>query len=102
IASGASHACAIADGQAYCWGAGANGRLGNNTTTNSLIPVTADTAGELAGKTVTAIAAGSSHTCAIADGKAYCWGNGANGRLGNNTTTQSLVPAAVNTEGVLA
>lgn len=34
------------------------------------------------------IAVGSAHTCAIdTDGKAWCWGNQANGRLGNGVTT---------------
>ena len=61
-----------------------------------------DTTGVLAGKTVTAITAGGYHTCAVADGKAYCWGYNGNGQLGNNSTTDSSVPVAVNTAGVLA
>ena len=38
--------------------------------------------GVLAGKTVTAISAGQDHTCAVADGRAYCWGCNAYGQLG--------------------
>ncbi|MDR1969952.1 MAG: IPT/TIG domain-containing protein, partial [Candidatus Nomurabacteria bacterium] len=41
------------------------------------------------------IAAGDSHTCAIAsDNQAYCWGRNNYGQLGDNTTTDSLVPVA--------
>ena len=49
------------------------------------------------------ISASNLHTCAIAsDNKAYCWGNGSGGRLGNSSTASSSVPVAVNTTGVLA
>ena len=51
--------------------------------------------GVLAGKSVTAISAGFAHTCAIADGTAYCWGSGADGVLGNGTTPDSATPVAV-------
>ena len=56
-------------------------------------------AGALAGKTVTAISAGRSNTCAVAEGRAYCWGYNANGQLGNGFTTDSAIPVAVNVAG---
>ncbi len=61
-----------------------------------------NTAGVLAGRTVTNIAAGEYHSCAVADGRASCWGNNFYGQLGNNTTTNSAVPVPVDTGGVLA
>jgi len=40
ISVGRQHACGVAfDGAAYCWGDGSGGKLGNNTTTRSAIPV---------------------------------------------------------------
>ena len=97
------HSCAIASGRAYCWGRNATGQLGNNSTTDSTVPVTVNTAVALAGKTVAQVSAGSGFTCAVADGGAYCWGqNGTNGRLGNNSTIDSSVPVAVDVSGVLA
>ena len=95
ISSGGNHTCAIASGAAYCWGMNYNSQLGNGSTTNSTIPVAVSSIGVLAGKTVTAIAAGSNHTCAIASGSAYCWGYNANGELGNASNTNSNVPVAL-------
>ena len=101
ISAGNASTCAVADGQAYCWGANTWGQLGNGTTDNNSIPVAVDTSGALAGKTITAISTGDIHTCAIADGQPYCWGQGFT--LGNyDTTENSSVPVAVDTSGVLS
>jgi len=104
IAAGNTHSLALdSEGKIYAWGSNASGQLGNNSTTNSNIPVQVDTSGVLAGKTITAIAAGGVHSLAIdSDGKVYTWGLNGNGQLGNNSTTDSSVPVQVNTSGVLA
>ena len=104
IAAGNSHACALdASGIAYCWGSNGNGQLGNNSTAKSLMPVAVTTSGVLSGQTLTQITAGYAHTCVVSSaGAAYCWGANGNGQLGNSSTTQSLVPVAVTTSGVLA
>jgi alpha-tubulin suppressor-like RCC1 family protein len=106
ISAGNAFTCALdTAGLAYCWGQNGNGQLGNNSTAPSLVPVAVSTSGVLAGKTLTEIFASNfgSHVCAIDNtGKAYCWGLNANGQLGNGSTTQSLVPVAVSTTGVLS
>jgi len=104
VVSGSDHSLALtSDGKVYAWGSNANGQLGNGATTNSLVPVAVTDAGALAGKTVTAIAAGNGYSLALtSDGKVYAWGSNANGQLGNGTTTTSLVPVAVTDTGVLA
>ncbi|ROR73562.1 RCC1 domain-containing protein [Bogoriella caseilytica] len=102
IGASETTSCAVADGGAYCWGNGGSGRLGNGDTATSAVPVAVDTSGALGGKAVTAIASLDAHVCAIADGGAYCWGNGGSGRLGNNETTPSPVPVAVDTSGALS
>lgn len=104
ISSGTNHACAIAsDNNAYCWGAGASGQLGNGLSADSSVPVAVSTTGVLSGKTILAIAAGDNYTCAIAsDNQAYCWGGNGAGQLGNNSTTPSNTPVVVNTSGVLS
>ena len=95
------HTCAIVNGGAWCWGDNQDGQLGNNSTTNSPVPV------QVVGLTsgVQAIYAGSLQTCAIVNGGAWCWGDNATyGGLGNNSTTSSSVPVQVSglTSGVQA
>lgn len=57
----------------------------------------AQAANPMSGKTVTKISVGDAHACAIADGKAYCWGANDSGQLGNRTTIDSAVPVEVDT-----
>ncbi len=104
ITMGDSHACAVdSTGKAYCWGSNGSGELGNNSTAYSSIPVAVNTSGALNGKTLVAIVAGMGNSCALdSDGKAYCWGWNAFGQLGNGTTTDSFVPVAITTSGVLS
>lgn len=103
ITTGSYNTCAISgENRAYCWGGNSNGTLGNNSITNNQVPVEITMSGVLSGKTIKSIASGYMHTCVIAsDDLVYCWGFNDNGQLGNNSTTQSLVPVAVNTAGVL-
>ncbi|NDG83684.1 MAG: choice-of-anchor D domain-containing protein [Proteobacteria bacterium] len=69
---GASHTCALlADQSVLCWGANASGQLGDGTTLNRFTPIAASTLTLGA----TAIAAGTSHTCALlTDGTVQCFG----------------------------
>lgn len=103
IALGNEHACAIADGAAYCWGRNNYGQLGTGNTTNSSVPIAVSTSTGMSGKVVTNILNGGySHTCAVADGQAYCWGRNNYGQLGDNSSTDRTSPTAVNVSGVLS
>ena len=97
ISAGSNHTCALAsNNQAYCWGSGGNGLLGNGTTTNQTTPVAVSQGVIPAGVTLRQISAGGNHTCALAsNNQAYCWGSGGNGLLGNGTTTDQTTPVAV-------
>ena len=101
IDAGTNHTCAVANGQAYCWGSNASGQLGTNDTANRT-SATLVNIGDMIGKNVTAISAGRDHTCAVANGQAYCWGSNTYGQLGRGNTTSSLSPVAVSTSGALS
>ena len=104
LASGYNHTCVVAsDNNAYCWGDNGFGALGNNSSTDSLVPVAVTASGALAGKTIRSIAVANNHACVIAsDNNPYCWGNNTGGQLGNNSSTSSSVPVAVTISGTLA
>jgi alpha-tubulin suppressor-like RCC1 family protein len=91
LAAGQDHACALlANGSVRCWGRGGLGQLGYGTTENIGDGETPSTAGDVPiGATVTQVAAGRDHTCALIEtGAVRCWGLGTLGRLGyGNTST---------------
>jgi alpha-tubulin suppressor-like RCC1 family protein len=79
-------------GGVLCWGANADGQLGDGTTDDRYTPAPVSGLGHR----VTGIAAGSSHTCALADaGAVVCWGASGYGQVGDGTQLQRLTPASV-------
>src|ERR1017187_3858624 len=104
ITAGWYDTCALdAAGAAFCWGYNADGELGNGKASDSSVPVAVDTSGVLAGRALTQIAAGWIDACAVdAAGAAFCWGSNGNGQLGDGKASDSSVPVAVDTGGVLA
>ncbi|MDB5176344.1 MAG: hypothetical protein JWN75_12 [Candidatus Saccharibacteria bacterium] len=103
VSVGQTHACALADAQVFCWGDNSHGQLGNRTNTSSSLPVAVDMRSKdvtpvsaLAQKEIVDISAGQYFTCALAsDGAVACWGAGANGRLGTNSTDDKNYPVAI-------
>jgi hypothetical protein len=81
--------CARAEsGKVFCWGAGANGELGNGATDASLAPVQAHGI-----EHATKLAATGNRVCAVADGHVLCWGADFHEKDGSNygqTTPQVI------------
>lgn len=92
LAAGDRHTCGITTGgQAFCWGDGAAGQLGNGTRLGSLKPVAV-----LGGLSFSAIAAGEDFSCGIVqEGSAYCWGAGGDSQLGRASVDSSTSPVPV-------
>jgi alpha-tubulin suppressor-like RCC1 family protein len=107
VSAGVCHTAALrTNGTLYTWGAGANGRLGDNTTTNKSSPVSV--AGTSAGLTWCHVSAGDGHTVAtkgytgtfaslgeIYRHKSWSWGRNNFGQLGNCSTIDRSSPVSV-------
>ena len=104
VVAGYYHNLALcADGTMVAWGRNNSGQLGNNSTTDSSLPVNITTSGTLSGRSVITVAAGSDHSLVLClDGSLVSWGKNANGQLGNGSTTASLIPQDVDATDVLA
>lgn len=83
--------CALAsDNQAYCWGGGSQGQLGNNAASSSNVPVAVYTSGALSGKTLTKVIGSHITRCGLAsDDRLYCWGSN-DGTFGNGLTDDQV------------
>jgi alpha-tubulin suppressor-like RCC1 family protein len=94
LVAGESHTCALASpgGAAWCWGWNEWGQLGDGSGTDSPVPIAVS-----GGRSYSALAAGSLHTCALASpgGAAWCWGYNGEGQLGDGSGTDSPVPIVV-------
>jgi len=97
LALGGSFTCALTtSGEVRCWGNNSSGQLGDGTTTDRSKPG-ASVIG--LGTGVRAIAAGSTHACALtAAGGVMCWGDNYEGQLGDGAYNNDRpVPRQVRT-----
>src|SRR5262249_54564811 len=92
--AGDEFACALlADGTAKCWGLGEKGQRGDGS-----FDMFTGVPGAVSGLTnAVSLAGGYNHACAlIGDGSMRCWGDNADGQLGDpSVATGSAVPVTV-------
>jgi hypothetical protein len=88
------HSCAVLNtGGVKCWGENGQGQLGDTTSVDRTSPVTTQLPG---GTFALQVTAGGAHSCAVDSiGRAFCWGAGANGRLGNGSTNDRTLAVQV-------
>ncbi|HNN30158.1 MAG TPA: hypothetical protein PKL36_14035, partial [Agitococcus sp.] len=71
LETGVNHTCAARSNDVYCWGSNNKGQLGNNSQTDSSVPVAVSLTG-----TVADLALGQEHSCAVlTDNRTFCWGS---------------------------
>jgi len=98
VDAGDAHGCVTRAGALYCWGAGADGRLGLGDTTDRNRPERVGSDADWA-----SVATGVAHTCALkTDGSVWCFGANNVGQLGQGTTLSSSVPLRVALPGPVA
>lgn len=93
ISAGKAQTCVVTTlGAVKCWGEYGDGKLGNNVSGNSSVPV--DVVGLSSG--AVAVSTAVEHTCALlSDGGVRCWGDNYHDQLGSGTLDSSPVPVAV-------
>jgi len=94
VSAGEYHSLAItADGSAWSWGDGYPGKLGHGDEQTQLLPKKIEA---FAGRRVVAVSAGPGHSLAFtADGAAWSWGRGSDGRLGHGNAQFQLLPKKI-------
>jgi alpha-tubulin suppressor-like RCC1 family protein len=97
IATVASSVCAIKGGSVYCWGSDSDGQLGWEGAGDSDLPIKVlDNASEgFVNSGITEIDGGDAHFCALKSGTIFCWGDGDEGQVGNDSTNSVDLPAQV-------
>ncbi|HUS32530.1 MAG TPA: hypothetical protein VMZ53_28710 [Kofleriaceae bacterium] len=91
--------CAWGAGQAACWGRNYSGQLGSGATSRALLPKRVLKPNILDGDRTVGL--GMNHMCVVDDQKTVtCYGNNANGQLGNGTATNSVAGASASISNV--
>lgn len=87
ISYGHRHFCAVTTAaELMCWGENDLGQIGNGKFSRSLPDARVTDPTLIIPQGVTAVSAGSGHTCAIVNGALYCWGANTSGEIGNGKT----------------
>lgn len=93
VSTGYQHNCAVTNSsQTFCWGRNDSGQLGDNSTARvRLKPVLVS-----GGSSYRQVSAGYDHTCAVTTtNRAYCWGYGGYGAIGDGKTLSRWAPREV-------
>ena len=84
-------------GRLFTWGRNYTGQLGDNTTTDRLVPTEITSHFNLiADETIIQVSLGSNHSSALTStDRLFMWGWNFYGQLGDNTTTDRLAPTEI-------
>lgn len=93
LAIGYTHTCAIQYGNVKCWGRNNAAESGSLVASDVQTPNLILTSTGVPLTNVTRVTLGFSHSCAISNGAAYCWGENVSGELGIVETAGQLFDA---------
>lgn len=79
VAVGAQHSCGWREGKLYCWGAGEAGQIGPASAIADGVVVEIEA---VDGSWAADVAVGAQHSCAVAGGEVWCFGDRADGAVG--------------------
>lgn len=91
---GQGHTCALTPARAlYCWGSSRSGQVGNGVAgAETAVRLPTEPALPLQ---FSSVSVGGAHTCALVATSAFCWGENADGRVGDQTTIDRVLPTQV-------
>jgi alpha-tubulin suppressor-like RCC1 family protein len=99
LSAGQFHTCMLrSDGTIRCWGSNAFGQIGNGTLVDQALPVNVlvAPAGPPFDRALAVSCGVENSTCALRDDHtAWCWGENANGQLGDGTLVDAATPVQV-------
>jgi len=93
ISVGGGHVCALEDAELWCWGRNDRSQVTGTITGDVPLPIRIEVAGETISWSF--VSTGFDYTCAIGDGRLFCWGSGEVGKLGTGTTDDANTPRPV-------
>lgn len=87
VTAGNGFSCAVAGGNVLCWGVNSAGQCGRGAVGGTCdTPTIVQDVGGARLSGMLDVAAGRAHACAINNTALLCWGDNANGQLGDGTT----------------
>ncbi|WP_229132989.1 RCC1 domain-containing protein [Bifidobacterium mizhiense] len=101
VSAGGDHSLALgSDGYAWAWGCNSYGGLGNNSYSDSYVPVRvrdpASPKDKSQGLQAAQLSGGYHYSLAVgSDGNAWAWGDNSDGQLGDNSTNSKSAPVPV-------
>jgi alpha-tubulin suppressor-like RCC1 family protein len=87
VVAGSTYSCALTDeGRAYCWGSDVSGMMVGATLRETCqgLPCATSPVAIAVERRFDSLSAGFEHMCALAEGRAYCWGRADVGQLGRS------------------
>ncbi|MEM9191527.1 MAG: hypothetical protein AAGF12_20305 [Myxococcota bacterium] len=95
IAAGSDFTCGALGGEVFCWGENNRGQLGSRIGFGALNPMRVP---GLPTDGIETLVSGFEHSCALSNGRLYCWGSNVAGQIPNPDGNATLMPVRLVSE----